>query len=126
MCKDVRSHLQSREKFWALYYKAFSSNTSDFSLVQDLITGCPGIGPGFKSWAVLEACLLASSRWEPTLHSRPSPSEARLGCKSHLTCFASSDTSLLESMMPAFGRNTTTHIGYVARACSHALHSALH
>ena len=52
--------------------------TSGFSFVLELTIGPRGTGPGFKSWAGLEACLLASSRWEPTLLSRPSPSEARL------------------------------------------------
>ena len=53
----------------------------NFGPVQDLTIAFPGTGPGFKSWAELKACLLASSRWEPALLSRPSPSEARLGCK---------------------------------------------
>ncbi len=43
-----------------------------------------------KSWVQVTVksgeCLLASSRWEPALLGRPSPSEARLGCK--LTHFA--------------------------------------
>ena len=55
---------------------------SPFRPVQDVMSCLSSSGPGFKSWAGLKACLLASFRWEPTLHSRPSPSEARLGCKS--------------------------------------------
>ena len=38
-----------------------------------------------RSWVQVTvnagACLLASSRWEPTLLGKPPPSEARLGCK---------------------------------------------
>ena len=41
--------------------------------------------PRHRSWVQVivraGACLLASSRWEPALLGRPSPSEARLGCK---------------------------------------------
>ncbi len=39
-----------------------------------------------RSWVQVTvnagACILASSRWEPALPGRPSPSEARLGCMS--------------------------------------------
>ena len=64
----------------------FSSLASHFSLVQEWTFDLPGTGPGFKFWAGLRACLLASSRWELTLHSRPSPSEARLGHKYFMFC----------------------------------------
>ena len=65
--------------------KQLSFFSSDISTVQELNTGLPCSGPWFKSWAGLRACLLASSRWEPTLLSRPSPREPRLGYK--LTSF---------------------------------------
>ena len=57
-------------------------NISFFSLTQELNIGPSDLSQIFKSQAGLKACPLASSRWEPTLPSRPSPREATLGCKS--------------------------------------------
>ena len=67
--------------FSGFYRCRFKLFTSQFSRVQELVIGLPGVGAGFKSLAGLKACFLASSRWEPILLSRPSPKEARLGCK---------------------------------------------
>jgi len=53
-----------------------------------------------RSWVQVTvnagACLLASSRWEPALLGRPSPSEARLGCMSNPILL--SDASTLNSV----------------------------
>ena len=81
-----------------LHLNELGYTSANISLVQELNIGQSGTGPGFNPWAGLQACLLASSRWEPTLHSRPSPSEARLGCKPHILprqpCFCSTSPRL--------------------------------